>query len=185
MFNATQYSKFPNFKPGFHIVVSVVSVVSVVRKKFIGQIHLYGNLPYKCSMQKKRQIQLVARDRMNSICPMNFFRTTDTTDTTDTTIWKPGFAFRVFGTVQNKVSAEIAFSISGLRVRIIAQKCSLFLLKLSLGIRVSMKELSILTSKCGYLIAVIKQMSPADNFNSFRLHACFNVNDLNLSLKVR
>ena len=28
---------------------------------------------------------------MNSICPMNFFRTTDTTDTTDTTIWKPGF----------------------------------------------------------------------------------------------
>ena len=25
------------FKPGFHIVVSVVSVVSVVRKKFIGQ----------------------------------------------------------------------------------------------------------------------------------------------------
>ena len=28
---------------------------------------------------------------MNSICPMNFFRTTDTTDTTDITIWKPGF----------------------------------------------------------------------------------------------
>ena len=27
---------------------------------------------------------------MNSIGPMNFFRTTDTTDTTDTTIWKPG-----------------------------------------------------------------------------------------------
>ena len=25
-------------KPGFHIVVSVVSVVSIVRKKFIGQI---------------------------------------------------------------------------------------------------------------------------------------------------
>ena len=25
-------------KPGFHIVVSVVSVVSVVRKKFVGQI---------------------------------------------------------------------------------------------------------------------------------------------------
>ena len=43
-------------------------------------------LPYKCSMQKKRQIQLVVRDRMNSICPMNFLRTTDTTDTT---IWKP------------------------------------------------------------------------------------------------
>ena len=78
-------------KPGFHIVVPVVSVV---RKKFIGQIQLYGNLPYKCSMQKKRQIQVVVLDRMNSICPMNFFRTigtTDTTDTTDTTIWKPGF----------------------------------------------------------------------------------------------
>ena len=69
-------------KPGFHIVVSVV------RKKFIGQLQLYGNLPYKCSIQKKRQIQLVVRDRMNSICPMNFFRTTDTTDTT---MWKPGF----------------------------------------------------------------------------------------------
>ena len=27
-----------DLKPGFHIVVSVVSVVSVVRKKFIGQI---------------------------------------------------------------------------------------------------------------------------------------------------
>ena len=49
-------------KPGFHIVVSVVSVVSIVRKKFIGQILLYGNLPYKCSIQKKRQIQLVVRD---------------------------------------------------------------------------------------------------------------------------
>ena len=71
-------------KPSFHIVVSVVSVV---RKNFIGQIQIYGNLPYKCSIQKKRQIQLAVRDRMNSICPMNFFRTTDTTDTT---IWKPG-----------------------------------------------------------------------------------------------
>ena len=69
------------------LVVSVVSVVSVVRKKFIGQIQLYGNLSYKCSIQKKRQIQLVVRDRMNSTCPMNFFRMTDTTDTT---IWKPG-----------------------------------------------------------------------------------------------
>ena len=69
------------FKPGFHIVVSVVSVE---RKKFIGQLQIYGNLPYKCSIQKKRQIQLFVRDRMNSICPMNFFRTTDTT------IWKPG-----------------------------------------------------------------------------------------------
>ena len=54
-------------KPGFLIVVSAV------RKKLIGQIQLYGNLPYKCSIQKKRRIQLVVRDRMNSICPMNFF----------------------------------------------------------------------------------------------------------------
>ena len=39
---------------------------------------------------------------MNSTCPMNFFRTTDTTDTTDTTIWKPGLigslSTRVFET---------------------------------------------------------------------------------------
>ena len=60
--------------------------MSVVRKRFIGQIQIYGNLPYNCSIQQK---QLVLRDRMNSICPMNFFRTTDTTDTT---IWKPGFS---------------------------------------------------------------------------------------------
>ena len=39
------------------------------------------------SRTNERQIQLFVRDRMNSICPMNFFRTTDTTDTT---IWKPG-----------------------------------------------------------------------------------------------
>ena len=58
-------------KPGFHIVVPVV------RKKFIGQIQLCGNLPYNCSIQEKWQIQRVVRDRMNSICPMNFFRTTD------------------------------------------------------------------------------------------------------------
>ena len=71
-------------KPGFHIVVSVV------RKKIIGQLQLYGNLPLKCSIQlKKRQIQLVVRDRIHPICPMNFFRTTHTTDTT---IWKPGFS---------------------------------------------------------------------------------------------
>ena len=76
-----------SLKPGFHIVVSVVSVVSVVRKKFIGQLQLYGNLPYKCSIQKKRQIQVVVRDKMNYICPMNFFRSTDTTDTT---IWELG-----------------------------------------------------------------------------------------------
>ena len=44
-----------------------------------------------------RLIQLVVRDRMNSICPMNCFRTTDTTDTTDTTIWKPGFTHMYIG----------------------------------------------------------------------------------------
>ena len=38
----------------------------------MAQMQLYGNLPYKCSIQKKRQIQLVVRDRMNSIC-MFFF----------------------------------------------------------------------------------------------------------------
>ena len=87
-------------KPGFHIVVSVVSVVSIVRKKFIGQILLYGNLPYKCSIQKKRQIQLVVRDRMNSIGPTNFFRTTDST------IWKPGL--RV-ASVETRVETQETF----------------------------------------------------------------------------
>ena len=62
--NKMRLSLTEKIKPGFHIVVSVVSVV---RKKFIGQIQLYGNLPYKCSMQKKRQIQLSVRDRMLSV----------------------------------------------------------------------------------------------------------------------
>ena len=48
-------------------------------------------------MQKKRQIHLDVRDGMNSICPMNSFRTTDTTDTTDTTIWRPGFSGQMSG----------------------------------------------------------------------------------------
>ena len=86
-----KFAAFLIVKSGFHIVVSVVSVVSVVRKKFIGELQLYGNLPYKCSVQKKRQIQLDVRDRMNSTCPMNFFRTTDTTDTT---IWKPDLTIK-------------------------------------------------------------------------------------------
>ena len=59
------------------MVVSVVSVVSVVRKKFIGQIEF-----------------ILSRTK-SYICPMNFFRTTDTTDTTDTTIWKPGFNLKL------------------------------------------------------------------------------------------
>ena len=37
---------------------------------------------------------------MNSIGPMNFFRTTDTTDTTDTTVWKPGLRGREFHEAQ-------------------------------------------------------------------------------------
>ena len=92
--------------PGFHIVVSVV------RKKSIRQLQIYGNLPYKCSRQKKRQIKLFVRDRMNSICPTNFFRTTDTTDTT---IWKPGFKlpkreFKIFDATVAKTSFKIASS---------------------------------------------------------------------------
>ena len=63
------------------------SICRVCRTKKIHRMQIYANLPYKCSIQKKRQIQLSLRDRMNSIYPTNFFRTTDTTDTT---IWKPG-----------------------------------------------------------------------------------------------
>jgi len=37
---------------------------------------------------------------MNSIGPMNFFRTTDTTDTTDTTIWKPGLKLPSYGVLE-------------------------------------------------------------------------------------
>ena len=35
-------------KPGFHMVVSVVSVVSVVRKKFIGQIEFILSRTKSC-----------------------------------------------------------------------------------------------------------------------------------------
>ena len=47
----------------------------------------------RANAQYKRndRYKFVVRDRMNSIGPMNFFRTTDPTDATDTTIWKPGF----------------------------------------------------------------------------------------------
>ena len=62
-------------------------ICRICRTKKIHRTDITLNLPYKCSIQKKRQIQLVVRDRMNSLCAMNFFRTTDTTDTT---IWKPG-----------------------------------------------------------------------------------------------
>ena len=37
-----------DFKPGFHIVVSVVSVVSVVRKKFMGQIEFILSRTSSC-----------------------------------------------------------------------------------------------------------------------------------------
>ena len=106
----------------FYLVQQVVSVVLVLSICTGGSIKLYlsyelfsydrhdryndmetrlnGNLPYKCSIQQKRQIQLVVRDRMNSICPMNFFRTTDTTGTT---IWKPGYSFFLQDNVNSSV----------------------------------------------------------------------------------
>ena len=40
---------------------------------------------------------------MNSIGPMNFFRTTDTTDTT---IWKPGFNNKVTSSIRDTISME-------------------------------------------------------------------------------
>ena len=39
---------FHGFKPGFYIVLSVVSVVSVVRKKFIGQIEFILSRTKSC-----------------------------------------------------------------------------------------------------------------------------------------
>ena len=64
---AAENSKFVevnDLKPGFHIVVSVVSVVSVLSKKFLRQIQLYGNLAHNRPI---RQIQHVLRDRNGSI----------------------------------------------------------------------------------------------------------------------
>ena len=43
-FNVT----YVNLKPSFHIVVSVVSVVSVARKKFIGQIEFILSRTKRC-----------------------------------------------------------------------------------------------------------------------------------------
>ena len=45
-------------------------------------------------------IQPVVRDRMNSIGPMNFFRTTDTTDTT---MWKPGLSKHDVDGIENVI----------------------------------------------------------------------------------
>ena len=77
-------------KPGFHIVVFVVSVVSVVRKKFIGQIEFILSRTTSCIYRFFCIEHLYGRFPYSYIRPMNCFRTTDTTDTTDTTIWKPG-----------------------------------------------------------------------------------------------
>ena len=57
----------PINKPGFHTVVSVVSAISVLSKKFLRQIQLYGNLTHNCPVQQIRQIQRVVRDRTDSI----------------------------------------------------------------------------------------------------------------------
>ena len=54
-------------KPGFHIVVSVVSVVSVLSKKFLRQIQPYGNLTHNRPIRQIGQIQHVLRDRIDSI----------------------------------------------------------------------------------------------------------------------
>ena len=60
-----------SFKPGFHIVVSVVSVVSVLSKKFLRQIQPYGNLTHN---RPRRQIQRVVRDRNDSISYIRYNR---------------------------------------------------------------------------------------------------------------
>ena len=44
------------FKPGFYLVVSVVSVVSVLLKKFLRQIQPYGNLTHNRPIRQIRQI---------------------------------------------------------------------------------------------------------------------------------
>ena len=54
-----------------------------------------------------KRLQLVVQDRMNSICPMNFFRTTDTTDSTDTTIWKPPFKLRTVGNLTQNEACPV------------------------------------------------------------------------------
>ena len=77
-----------SLKPGFHIVVSVVSVVSVLRKKFIGWIEFTLSCRTSCICRFFCIEHLYGRFPKSCICPMNFFRTTDTTDTA---IWKPGF----------------------------------------------------------------------------------------------
>ena len=77
-----QQHDLPVFKPGFHIVVSVVSVV---RKKFIGQIELILSPTKSCICC------FFCIEHLYGRVPMNFFRTTDTTDTT---IWKPGFSLK-------------------------------------------------------------------------------------------
>ena len=84
---ATTIRRYCILKPGFHIVVSVVSVVSVVRKKFIGQIEFILSRTRSCICRFFCIEDLYGRFPESYICPKNFFHTTDTTDTT---IWKPG-----------------------------------------------------------------------------------------------
>ena len=74
------------------MVVSVVSVVSVVRKKFIGQIYFILSRTTSCICRFFCIEHLYAGGFHKVISVLwIFFRTTDTTDTT---IWKPGFIKR-------------------------------------------------------------------------------------------
>ena len=68
------FYKRNKLKPGFHIVVSVVSVVSVLSKKFLRQIQPYGN-PTHTSAQYDRY------DRYNVLSEIEMILS-PTTDTT-------------------------------------------------------------------------------------------------------
>ena len=65
--------------------------------------------PVQMLNRKETTDTTFCRDRMNSICPMNFFRTTDTTDTTDTTIWKPGLSFQMLNILLYIVESASVF----------------------------------------------------------------------------
>ena len=84
---------------------------------------------------------------MNSICTVNFFRTTDTTDTTDTTIWKPGLNVRI----------------------VMICKRSVCLLFVSLGSRIllrCMDQCQILTIYLSVKTDIFKRMTVEDLFLS-------------------
>ena len=89
-----------------------VYMLSLIATQFRDEVGLYRDDGLAVCKATPREIEKTKQEvskvfksnglkitiRMNSICAMNFFRSTDTTDTT---IWKPGFTEETHGNMES------------------------------------------------------------------------------------